>query len=763
MSIVSKQYTGNGSTNKFASDFKILSESHVEVLVDGVQVSKSDYDTINSSVVFAAAPASGSAVVVRVGTTPDDLLTSTTNIDTVAANIADINTIEDNLTAINTTATNISSVNTNATNIANINTVAAIGSEGLQGIVDNVDNIETVASVYNQVQTVAGIANAVSDVSANSSAIIAAGEDIDTINTVAGNTTNINQVASDTVAINEIYNNRVEIYQADTNAATATAQAGIATTKASEASASATSASNSAATATTQAGVATTKASQATTEALAASASATSASSSATSASNSANSAASSASSASSSASTATTKASEASASALSAANSLDSFNDNYTSSTTEPTSPEEGALWFDETTDIMKVYNGSSWQSAGSSVNGTSERNTYTATASQTTFNATYDSGYVDVYLNGIKLQDTVDFTATNGTNIVLSSGANAGDIVDIVAYGTFEIADTYTQAQADVLLDAKADSATTLSGYGITDAYNKTNTYTKTEVDTVISNKENLITTKTSNPTITENTFVGDKIINSETGEIFICTDATTDKNEWSGQKGTLVSLYHYGKFDFFNDNSSVALYEFNPGALGIDTGGQYNMSTVSGMSSSAGIIGNGGVYGTGGYMKNGSGMNNNKVITVSIWFNKNNGSDNGVLWSSGKHSNGSNRRSIIISSSNTLNTAGHNQEYGSADEYTFLTNTWYHICISTNKVYINGVFHSSLSAYVSPTNDTYGFYIGANGSYDYGYIGSETYGKPWDGQLDQLRVFDREITAEEAMALYLEKDKV
>lgn len=459
MSIVSKQYTGNGSTKNFASDFKILSESHVDVLVDGVSVSKSDYDTINSSVVFAAAPASGAAVVVRVGTTPDDLLTSTTNIDTVAANIADINTIEDNLTAINTTATNISSVATNATNISNINTVADIGSDGLQGIVDNVDNIETVASVYNQVQTVAGIANAVSDVSANSSAIIAAGEDIDNINTVAGNTTNINQVASDTVAINEIYNNRAEIYQADTNAATATAQATIATTKASQASASASAASSSASAASSSAEAASGSASTATTQASNASASATSASSSATSASNSASAAASSASSASSSASTATTKASEASASALSAANSLDSFNDNYTSSTTAPTSPEEGALWFDETTDIMKVYNGASWQSAGSSVNGTSERQTYTATSGQTVFNATYDSGFVDVYVNGIKLLDGTDFTATNGTTVVMSQGLSTGDIVDIVAYGTFELADVYTQAQADSLLADKVD----------------------------------------------------------------------------------------------------------------------------------------------------------------------------------------------------------------------------------------------------------------------------------------------------------------
>lgn len=65
--------------------------------------------------------------------------------------------------------------------------------------------------------------------------------------------------------------------------------------------------------------------------------------------------------------------------------------------------------------------------------------RTNYTATASQTTFNATYTVGYVDVYLNGIKLLVGTDFTATNGTSIVFSTGATAGDIVEIVAYTTY------------------------------------------------------------------------------------------------------------------------------------------------------------------------------------------------------------------------------------------------------------------------------------------------------------------------------------
>ena len=65
--------------------------------------------------------------------------------------------------------------------------------------------------------------------------------------------------------------------------------------------------------------------------------------------------------------------------------------------------------------------------------------RSNYTATASQTTFNATYDLGYVDVFLNGIKLLVGTEFTATSETDIVLAVGAAAGDIVEILAYETF------------------------------------------------------------------------------------------------------------------------------------------------------------------------------------------------------------------------------------------------------------------------------------------------------------------------------------
>ena len=58
------------------------------------------------------------------------------------------------------------------------------------------------------------------------------------------------------------------------------------------------------------------------------------------------------------------------------------------------------------------------------------------TPTASQTTFSTVYTVGYVQVFVNGIKLLNGTDFTATNGTSIVLTSGVQTTDRVEIVKF---------------------------------------------------------------------------------------------------------------------------------------------------------------------------------------------------------------------------------------------------------------------------------------------------------------------------------------
>jgi hypothetical protein len=125
---------------------------------------------------------------------------------------------------------------------------------------------------------------------------------------------------------------------------------------------------------------------------------------------------------------------------------SINNFGDTYFVSATAPASPTLGDLWFDTANNIMKVYGSGGFVNAGSSVNGTANRYAWTVgtasgtyTGSTTVFPATYDAGYADVFLNGVKLLVGTDVTATNGTDVTLATAAAANDIVEIVAYGTF------------------------------------------------------------------------------------------------------------------------------------------------------------------------------------------------------------------------------------------------------------------------------------------------------------------------------------
>ena len=81
-----------------------------------------------------------------------------------------------------------------------------------------------------------------------------------------------------------------------------------------------------------------------------------------------------------------------------------------------------------------------------------------FTATSGQTTFSTddsstalAYSVGKTDVFLNGIRLAPA-DFTATNGTSIVLASGASTSDVLFVVTYGTFQVADLGATLTSDL-----------------------------------------------------------------------------------------------------------------------------------------------------------------------------------------------------------------------------------------------------------------------------------------------------------------------
>ncbi|MAJ24813.1 MAG: hypothetical protein CMP36_04825 [Rickettsiales bacterium] len=158
----------------------------------------------------------------------------------------------------------------------------------------------------------------------------------------------------------------------------------------------------------------------------------------------------------------------------------VNSFGERYRVASSAPSSSlDVGDLYFDTTANELKVYKSSGWAAAGSTVNGTSARFKYTASANQTTFTGSddngntlaYDAGFIDVYLNGVKLVNGTDVTVTSGTSVVLATGATQADIIDIVGFGTFNVASiAASNITSGTLNDARLP--TTMAGKTLTTA---------------------------------------------------------------------------------------------------------------------------------------------------------------------------------------------------------------------------------------------------------------------------------------------------
>jgi len=79
-------------------------------------------------------------------------------------------------------------------------------------------------------------------------------------------------------------------------------------------------------------------------------------------------------------------------------------------------------------------------------------------------TFAAGYTVGYMDVFLNGVKLVEARDYEAGNGTSVGLSSYAQSGDILELVAYKAFNMGQSIDQITGNLSLGGKL----TVSGVG-------------------------------------------------------------------------------------------------------------------------------------------------------------------------------------------------------------------------------------------------------------------------------------------------------
>ena len=168
-----------------------------------------------------------------------------------------------------------------------------------------------------------------------------------------------------------------------------------------------------------------------------------------------------------------------AAASATAAAASYDSFDDRYLGAkATAPSLDNDGnalvagALYFNTTTGAMQVWDAvaAAWEGITSAV--TSSRWSKTAAGGETTLNGadnnsvtlSYTAGYEQVYLNGVLLARGDDYTASNGSSITGISALTAGDIVEVLSWTPYSVANALTvttiDAKGDLLVGTASDT---------------------------------------------------------------------------------------------------------------------------------------------------------------------------------------------------------------------------------------------------------------------------------------------------------------
>jgi hypothetical protein len=171
--------------------------------------------------------------------------------------------------------------------------------------------------------------------------------------------------------------------------------------------------------------------------------------------------------------STAAAQAAQAAAEAV-----YDNFDDRYLGAKSSAPSVDNdgnalivGAIYWNTPGAVMYAWTGSAWGSISSTAD--IYRYRYTATGGETSKSGTDDNGltltYIagkeQVYLNGVLLARTSDYVATNGTSIASLAALAAGDILEIITFTSFDLANvlapTLFDAKGDILAATAADTA--------------------------------------------------------------------------------------------------------------------------------------------------------------------------------------------------------------------------------------------------------------------------------------------------------------
>jgi hypothetical protein len=190
-----------------------------------------------------------------------------------------------------------------------------------------------------------------------------------------------------------------------------------------------------------------------------------------------------------------------AAASATAAAASYDSFDDRYLGSKSTPPSVDNdgnalitGAIYWNSVTNAMYAWTGTEWGSISSTADiyrfrfNASGGETSVSGADANGLTLAYIPGKEQVYLNGVMLARTSDYTASNGTSITSLAALASGDVLEIITFTAFELADAIARsvfdAKGDLIVGTSADTPGKLT-VGTNGYYLKANSSTATGLE--------------------------------------------------------------------------------------------------------------------------------------------------------------------------------------------------------------------------------------------------------------------------------------
>mgnify|MGYP001162364439 FL=1 len=195
----------------------------------------------------------------------------------------------------------------------------------------------------------------------------------------------------------------------------------------------------------------------------------------------------------------------------------------------------------------------------------------TFTATASQTTFSVSYSPGFVDVYQNGILLAPS-DYTATNGTSVVLAVGAAVNDEITIISQHLFSVADVVSASSGGTFSgDVTMAGNLTVQGTTITVDTSTAQTLAMGDADKIILGDDDDLQIFHNN---------GNNRIQAENGPLFLQSNDTASGVSITGKNASetmakfirdgAVELYHNDVKKF--ETSSTDTIFHGTGAEGI-----------------------------------------------------------------------------------------------------------------------------------------------------------------------------------------------